>query len=621
MARSPSSTSVQVIRWVAILGVVVGLVLAVVSLLGRGDLIHTEIISYELARHGPQRLYERLTFVQDSPATLRYHGGLLYHVLLWGWLQLGSSDLALRAFTLVAGLASLVLLWRAGRELGTHTGLVLVALCLTSPMLLDWFTSARPYGLFFLLSCASSLSLLALVEDGRRRWILAWLVSSTALAYTHHFTLHLLAAQAVFALLAAWRGWLGRRQVSTLAGAAGLLALALLPLVGMLRLHLLTRGVHLDGWSVAASARALLSMVGGVLLRFDHVEPSMLGGLGLVSNVATVGLLVAGAVVTWQRSRPLAAFLAAVLVVPLCAEALVVGVSGRGIEGMRYFIYMVPVLQLPVVLLVDQLARGRHALLAPAVLVLALAMSVGASAVGFRTLTWTHYRDARHEARATDPQPWRMETDWRSLSQHLAPGGPPVVVVDHIKDALYLSRYLRADATVVCLDKPLHDHEIRDGLGSLACIGQDLWYVQGTLASDHPMRPDLPGLSPEEVHPAGVALATSWRPEPQTCARVQPVPPVTGAMDEEHTWSFTTTQAGWWRLPLMVRLVDAPPYAGEVEVDLDGSRLLMLPVGVNCSLMRSVRVELPAGSHTLRYRFRPMAPNRRDRGSRPSSPR
>ena len=119
----------------------------------------------------------------------------LYYLLLHGWSAVfGEGDVAVRSLSAVFGIATLPLLWAAGRRFGGRTcALAAVVLYATSPFAIRYSTETRMYALVALLVIAGWLALRRAEERPTiGRLALVSLVSG-ALLLTHYWSLFLLA--------------------------------------------------------------------------------------------------------------------------------------------------------------------------------------------------------------------------------------------------------------------------------------------------------------------------------------------------------------------------------------------------------------------------------------------
>ena len=112
----------------------------------------------------------------------------LYYLLLYGWtIALGTSDIALRLFSIMCALACLPLLagiaWRTGAEV--FSSCVLFAF---SPLGIYYSTEGRMYSLLWLCVLATTWASLVLQQHGEGIAIYAlWILASVAGFLTHYF--------------------------------------------------------------------------------------------------------------------------------------------------------------------------------------------------------------------------------------------------------------------------------------------------------------------------------------------------------------------------------------------------------------------------------------------------
>jgi mannosyltransferase len=154
-------------------------------------------------------------------AALRHDGSPpLYYLLLHFWMDVfGDGDVSVRALSGVLSVATLPLAFFAGRRVArvaaafghiepraeTLTGIAALLLFATSPYAIRYGTETRMYSLVVFLALAFALVLArALEAPSRRRWAEVSVVTA-ALAYTHYWTLLMLASTAFFLFLQARR--------------------------------------------------------------------------------------------------------------------------------------------------------------------------------------------------------------------------------------------------------------------------------------------------------------------------------------------------------------------------------------------------------------------------------
>jgi hypothetical protein len=194
--RRPELAPVLAVAVLAILGAVLRVIVAHQTLFA--DELSTYWIS---ATHG-----------LGDVVSLLYGTGRIHHAeitpplsFLASWLttRLGHSPELLRLPALIAGVATIPLVYLLGRRMvGRRAALVACALVAFSPFMIYYSAEARAYGLMMLLLVGSTLSLLSAIDSRRRGWWGLYAVSSAAAFYTHYTCAFVLAAQLIWALWA-----------------------------------------------------------------------------------------------------------------------------------------------------------------------------------------------------------------------------------------------------------------------------------------------------------------------------------------------------------------------------------------------------------------------------------
>ena len=168
----------------------------------RSDLWLDEALTVNIA-HLPLR---------DLHGALRRDGAPpLFYVLLHFWMRVfGTSDLAVRSLSGVLGVVTLPVAWAAGRRVGGRGvaagALVLVA---SSPFAVRYSTETRMYALVVLLVAAGVVALGRALERPRPGNLVAVAVVTSALCYSHYWSLYLVATTG---LVLVWRMWRARRS-------------------------------------------------------------------------------------------------------------------------------------------------------------------------------------------------------------------------------------------------------------------------------------------------------------------------------------------------------------------------------------------------------------------------
>jgi len=166
-------------------------------------------------------LDEALTVNISKLPVSQIHGALmrdgsppLYYYLLHYWMKVfGSSDYGARSLSGVFSVATLPLVWTAGRRLGGRT----VAFCVTiliatSPFAVYYGTEARMYSLVAFLTAAGFLALDNALR-GPTRWnLVATGLCAALLLYAHYWAIYLVAMTGAWLLFQAWRGPERRRR-------------------------------------------------------------------------------------------------------------------------------------------------------------------------------------------------------------------------------------------------------------------------------------------------------------------------------------------------------------------------------------------------------------------------
>ena len=259
----------------------------------------------------------------DIPDALRLDGHPpFYYFLIHIWMDLvGTSDFAVRALSGLIAVASLPLVWVAGRRLaGLHAAWLALTAAAVSPFAIRYATEARMYSLVALVCLALwYLTDRALTAPKWRR--LGALAGLAALAlYTHYWSAYLIGALGLVSL------WAWRRDKNSgglkVAGALTLGVVLFLPWVPIMFDQLQHTGTP---WALPSAPTRLLAETvitfGG---SFAHGESIVLAiGLALIFAVgALVSSDTRGDVVMW-RGEPFMRQPVAVVLITLAAGAVV----------------------------------------------------------------------------------------------------------------------------------------------------------------------------------------------------------------------------------------------------------------------------------------------------------
>jgi mannosyltransferase len=303
--RSNFSTHLEALReavrarsrtfWI-VFGLAVGGAVLRFATLGVQSYHHDEIVTASRVMRGSfWHAMDAVGFSESAPP--------LYYVLGWLWTQVtGTGEFGLRAFSAVAGVATIPVAYLLGAELrGRRAGIAAAALVAVNPMLLWYSQEGRAYALFVLLTALSLLYFLRTLRpdvppvDGQHRYstggtsrdVVLWGVFSALAMATHYFALFPVGAEAV------WLLW--RRRRAALPG-LGIVAGAGL-LLAPLAIHQMSMG-HAE-WIGAYGLghrlwgngiTFLLGETGEVIARPAHPPLALPPAALAVAAVAAIGL-------------------------------------------------------------------------------------------------------------------------------------------------------------------------------------------------------------------------------------------------------------------------------------------------------------------------------------------
>lgn len=338
----------------------------------------------------------------------------LYYCVAWVWARIfGFGEAGLRSLSALFGVATVPLLYAAGRRLfSDRVGVVAAALCACNPLLIWYSQEARSYAMLVTFSAATLWAFACVHDAPTPRRIAAWVITCALALATHYYALLAVAPEALWLLLAHRR----RREVLIGVAAAAACGLALLPLaIGQ-------NGTGHASWIAPIQLQARLDQIAPVFLKgFQIPEQSLLEPLAFA--LAAVGLALA-AIRAEPGVRRLAAGTAALALGGLAINLVLIAV---GIDDLiaRNVLALFPAAALT-------LAAGLGARRAGA---LGLLAAAGLCAIGITG------------AIAVQARPLYQRPDWRGVARLLgsrpAPGqSERVIFVQHYRDLLPLSLYV-----------------------------------------------------------------------------------------------------------------------------------------------------------------------------------
>ncbi len=181
------------------------LALTALGAIPRVIVAHQSVFADELSTY-----WISVTHSLGGVMSLLYSTGRIQHaeitpplsfVASWLTTRLGHSPELLRLPALLAGTATIPLVYALGRRaIGRNGALLAAAVTAFSPFMIYYSAEARAYGLMMFLTGCAVLSLLEALDTGRRRYWVLYAVFSAAAFYTHYTCLFVLAVAAVWAL-------------------------------------------------------------------------------------------------------------------------------------------------------------------------------------------------------------------------------------------------------------------------------------------------------------------------------------------------------------------------------------------------------------------------------------
>ena len=186
----PSDTSGRRRRWLVAAAATAVVASIVLRFWTTSDLWLDEALTVNIARLP----------LGDIPDALRHDGAPpLYYFLLHGWIQLfGEGDAAVRALSGLFGVATLPVVWLAGRRLaGRQVAWIALLLLATSPFGIRFSTETRMYSLVTLLTLVGYLALRSALDSPTLPRLAAVGVITGLLLLTQYWAIYLLIATAI----------------------------------------------------------------------------------------------------------------------------------------------------------------------------------------------------------------------------------------------------------------------------------------------------------------------------------------------------------------------------------------------------------------------------------------
>ncbi len=207
----------------------------------------------------------------------------LYFVSVWFWAKLfGTSEIALRSISTLAGIALVPIAYLSAKELVSRwAGVIAAAFVAVNPFLIWFSQEARAYMLLAALTGAGFLFFARARSDPSKRNVWLWALFSALAVMTHFFAGFAVAPEAVWLL---WRWRLRERRVLGAVAAVAAVQLAMAPFA------LIDTG-HGTGWIAAVPRLHRIGMAAlewgvSILLRRSTIATGLLGAAALTVAVA-----------------------------------------------------------------------------------------------------------------------------------------------------------------------------------------------------------------------------------------------------------------------------------------------------------------------------------------------
>lgn len=242
----------------------------------------------------------------------------LYYLLLWSWVKLfGVADLPLRAFSVIFSMLSLALGYRLARDwMGNKPALLFALLIVMSPFALWFGQEARQYALYLCLGLLSTLALSRAIglTSQTPRWragyAVLYVLSAVGMAYSHYFSVFVIAAQFAGAAIALIRT--PRRLLPLL-----LIGLTIAALCLPIPIRLLQSGRTFDREDITRAFMPAQDMLAAMLEEFlVRVSWPANTTLHILLLAVPALLMVFGLATLIRKNRRLGAFMLSVALLP-----------------------------------------------------------------------------------------------------------------------------------------------------------------------------------------------------------------------------------------------------------------------------------------------------------------
>jgi 4-amino-4-deoxy-L-arabinose transferase-like glycosyltransferase len=411
----------------------------------------------------------------------------LYFVVVWCWAKLfGTSEVALRSVSAIAGVVLVPIAYASARELvSRRAGVLAAAFVAVNPLMVWYSQEARSYMLVATLAGASFLWFTRALRDPSRRNLIWWAACSSAAVMTHFFAGFVVLPEAL------WLLWtLRTRAVTAAVAVVGIAQAAMLPFA-----LLDANAAHGASWIAKIPVPNRLSMAviewgGSNIYRRVTVLQGLLIGAALI--LVGIAVFVRG---SDPRTRAGAKVAGAIVVFAFGAPLVL------GSVGVDYFLSrnMIPAF-VPVAVLVAAVCVAPRARL--------LGGTLGAVLLAVFVLLTIDVQTNATLQRA----------DWRAVARSLGPAQQPrAILVSGGDTAQALKIYLSGVQWAQSRDRPVLVSEI-DIIGArkhMVLVGPGIRLPSGRVV------PRTGSSMPRTIGPPGSTVLTHYKLQSWVVARFQ----------------------------------------------------------------------------------------------------
>jgi len=246
--------------------------------LGGQSFLRDEVFTLRLVHMSAGKMLATIPHSESNPP--------LYYLVEWVWARIaGYSEAGLRSLSVVCGILTVPVVYRAGAVLvSRRAGLVAGLTVAVSPFLVWYSQEARAYALLILLASWSFLMFVHSLRSPTPRNLGLWSLASALALTAHYFAIFLVVAEAAWLLTTS----AGKRIVAIACIPWAATTLALLPLALYQRAHINTGWIAASGSLPVRFKDSVKSFLSGVYLVHPPLNPwtALVPGLLVLTSVA-----------------------------------------------------------------------------------------------------------------------------------------------------------------------------------------------------------------------------------------------------------------------------------------------------------------------------------------------